>query len=548
VISPRSPFGRALYVRRWTILGWATVLNVLIFSQYALFQSTLGNAAPGKVQQLVDQFRFFGEAVRVDTPGGFVTFKVMGILPLVLGTWAILFGAGATRGADEHGALEVVLSTPLSRRRFAVEMPLALGAAVGLVCMLTVPGIVAGMADAGTRVDIGGAILAMLDAGALVLMFGILAFLLAQLTSRAAAGGLAGAFMALSYIVDGAGRATTSAAGLRPLSLFYYYNRSLPLVPDRTIDPAALGVLVALAVLCAVAGIPCFARRDLARSLFADRRSLVTHRGTPPSAHALWTRGAGLLAWRRAAAMTAWWSLAFALYTGYFVSIARSSEHQFAQLLGNSAAVRDLFGGADIGTNDGFLSALVFGYTPLVLTIFTVFVASRWPNDLDAGRLELELSTPLSRTRAALARYAAVVVAIIAASCAVWLGIVVTAAFSGFAIDIGSVTLACVGMAPLCLVTGGIVFAGAGAVRPGALFGVVIAFLALSFLADVLQAALSLPSWTTSLSIFHLYGTPILHSLNWTGEGIMVLVATVLVAVGLRQFNTRDLDRGTVSQ
>ena len=124
----------------------------------------------------------------------------------------------------------------------------------------------------------------------------------------------------------------------------------------------------------------------------------------------------------------------------------------------------------------------------------------------------------------------------------------VAAEFSGFAIDIGGVTLACIGMVPLCLVTAAIVFAGAGTIRSGAIFGVVIAFLALSFLADILQAALSLPSWTTSLSIFHQYGTPMLHSLNWTGEGAMVLVAALLVAVGLRQFNARDLDRGTVSQ
>ena len=41
MISPRSPFGRALYSRRWAIVGWAAVLNVLIFSQYSLFHSTL---------------------------------------------------------------------------------------------------------------------------------------------------------------------------------------------------------------------------------------------------------------------------------------------------------------------------------------------------------------------------------------------------------------------------------------------------------------------------------------------------------------------------
>ena len=233
-------------------------------------------------------------------------------------------------------------------------MVLALGTAIGLVCLLACPGIVAGMADAGTRVEVAGAVLAMLDAGALVLVFGTLAFLLAQITSRAAAGGVAGAFMALSFIVEGAGRATTSAAGLRPLSLFYYYDRSLPLVPGRTIDLPALAFLVALAVLCAAAGIPCFAARDLGRSLLADRRPLVPHHHRPRAARTLWLRGAGLLAWRRATAMTLWWSLALALYTGYFVTVARSSEHQLAQLLGNSAAVRGIFGGANLGTNTGF--------------------------------------------------------------------------------------------------------------------------------------------------------------------------------------------------
>jgi ABC-2 type transport system permease protein len=123
----RTIFTKSLRDYRWAILGWGIGLGVVVYSQYATFASTLAGASPAQLQQLVQQFSFFGEPIKLNTPGGFVTFKVMGLLPVILGIWTVLAGARMTRGEEERGSLDILLSTPQSRLRVLGQKLLALG-------------------------------------------------------------------------------------------------------------------------------------------------------------------------------------------------------------------------------------------------------------------------------------------------------------------------------------------------------------------------------------------------------------------------------------
>src|SRR5258708_12510613 len=96
----RSVFTKSLRDYRVAILGWGIGLGIVVYSQYATYQSFFSSTTAAQLTQLIGQFRFFGQAIRLDTPGGFDTFKLLGTLPLVLGIWTFLAEAPPTRGRD----------------------------------------------------------------------------------------------------------------------------------------------------------------------------------------------------------------------------------------------------------------------------------------------------------------------------------------------------------------------------------------------------------------------------------------------------------------
>jgi ABC-2 type transport system permease protein len=548
----RSIFTKSLRDYRWAILGWGIGLGVIVYTQYATFKSTLGGTSAAQIQQLVNQFRFFGEAVKVGTPGGFVTFKIMGLLPTILGIWAVLAGARMIRGEEERGTLDIVLSTPQSRLAVLMQKVLALTVAMGVIAVIISLWIMAGMASANVTVDPAKALLASLNAGILALFFGLLALLLAQFMGRSAAAGWAGGLMAAGYVIDGTGRAVSSAAWLRPISPFYYYNRNLPLVPGYPVRWGALLLLVALCFLAALVTVPLFGRRDVGRTVLADITVRRDHRQAAGQVIAaesrdVWTRSIGPQAIRRQANATIWWIVSLSIFAGYMVIVARTSEKQLAKLIGSSSFIKQLYNGTNIGTNSGFLSVLVFGYLPLLICIFAGIMASRWATDLDTGQLELVLGTPQPRPRVVFQRYSAVLVAVLITTLCVWLAIVLFAWGVGFSLDIGRVAEASAGTVPLALITASLVFALSGRISHTAVVGIMAVFLGVSYLADLLRTLLRLPAWVVNLSIFHAYGTPILTGLDWGAFAVMLGIAAAVLVLGTWQFSVRDVQLGAAA-
>lgn len=555
----RSVFTKSLRDYRWAILGWGLGLGLLIFVYYGAVSQVLAGTPPQELQQLAQQFNFFGETVKANTPGGYVTFKIMGSLPVVLGIWTLLAGARMTRGDEERGTMDVLLSTPQSRLGLLGQKVGALAAATGLISLLIGLLTMAGMPSAKVTVDPGAALLAGFNAGLTAFVFGALALLLAQFMSRGAAAGWTGGLMAFFFVLEGTGRSVSGASGVRPFTPLYYYDQNLPLVPGFATNWGALAVLVVICLVLVGVALPLFVRRDIGRTVQAD--ALVGQRSVrtaPPVGEVLaraegdvWQRGVAVHAVRRQGAAMFWWIVALAVLAGFFVLIAKTTEEQLVKLLTGSnsslsTTISQLFSGADISTNSGFLAVLVFGYMPLLLPLFTGIIAYRWATDLDNGRLELVLAQPLPRWRVLLERYAAVLAAAVIATLAIWLAVVVCAQIAGFAIDGGRVAEASLGMLPLALITGALVFALAGLLPPGAVIGIMAAFLGVSFLADILKTLLKLPDWALNLSIFHQYGTPVLNGLNWGAFVGMLVVAAILLGLGIWQFSTRDLDRGVV--
>lgn len=554
----RSIFTKSLRDYRVAILGWGIGLGLLIYFYYATILSQLAGTAGQTLQQIAGQFSFFGETVEANTPGGYITFKIMGTVPVVLGIWAVLAGSRMTRGEEESGALDILLSTPQSRLRLVLQKVLAMAAATGLISVIAGLLILGGMAMAKSSVpnevsvDPVAALAAGFNGGVTAFLFGMLALLLAQFMGRGAAAGWAGGLMAFFFVLEGTGRSVNGASGVRPFTPLYYYDKSYPLIPDRGMDWGAFAVLVGLCIVLVAVAVPLFLRRDVGRSVLADAtfgRGVV--RTTRPAGQVLaresgdiWVRGVGIQAFRRQGAAIVWWVVALVIFAGFLVNVAKTFESQIKQLLGTNPGYEKLFSGADLSTNGGFLSAIVFSYVPLLLPIFSGFLAYRWATDLDQGRLELVLSTPQPRWRVVLERYGMVLVATVIATLGVWLAIVVSAQASGLAVEQGRVAEAAFGILPLALITASVVFALAELLSPVAVISIMTVFLAASFLADLLRTVFNLPNWAVNLSMYRQYGSPVLNGLNWGSFVGMLAVAALLLAFGGWRFANADLDRG----
>src|SRR5258708_38883932 len=108
--------------------------------------------ARAAVVALGSSFAFIAAPIKIDTPGGYATWKY-GLTILVVCIWPILASTGMLRGEEERGSMDLLLSLPRARLRVAVEKVAALWTALvamGLVVgLLTYAGGLAGKGGLG---------------------------------------------------------------------------------------------------------------------------------------------------------------------------------------------------------------------------------------------------------------------------------------------------------------------------------------------------------------------------------------------------------------
>lgn len=179
----RSIYTKTLRDNRVPLLAWGLGLALLVYVTLTAYATQF--TTPQSHQEFVtlaQTFRFLAEPVAVTTPTGFVTWRSLNILPLMLGIWAALAGARLTRGAEARGSLDIILATPHSRACVLGEGIAALATALTLVGILIALGAFGGAAAAGASVGVGAALLAGLNVSLAALVVGLLALFLSQFT------------------------------------------------------------------------------------------------------------------------------------------------------------------------------------------------------------------------------------------------------------------------------------------------------------------------------------------------------------------------------
>ncbi len=548
----RNTFFRTLREYRLAIILWGLGLFLLTYSTAPTYSALLNGPDREKqladLQKLTETFAFItGKAYDLNTYGGFITYRVIGLLPAMLSIFTLLAGSNLIRGEEERGALDVLLSTPHSRRSVIVQKWAGLSLGVLVIMVFCWAGTLAGVASStGVSLDVGAAVLAYLNAGVVALFFGTLALALGQLTTRRQAAGITGGILAATYLINTSADKVPWLEWLRYFSPFYYESLSKPLAPSVGTNWLALAGLGVAVLVLLVGAVGMYVQRDHGGvfRLFPARASKVEVAAKVGPGQ----DGSGSLRFTNdfwfslgpTLRNSAIWGGGISLYILIIVGAVNSIRDQLLNLL-NSSIYKDL--GLAIGpSNENLLGVVLFVSIPIIYAAYAVLQVASWAGEENSGRLELLLSTPVPRWRFLLDRFG---VAVLGAGAMVGLsGLVFALATLLFnvPVELGKGVGAFVGLwiMQLVILAAGFGLSAVGARQAAAVTGVLVG---LSYLADLLASLFKLPDWVPQLSVFRQYGRPIVEGFKTGPQLFLVALSLVFIALAVLRFRQRDIAR-----
>src|SRR5688572_19716886 len=302
-----------------------------------------------------------GEPINIELLGGFLSWRVGNTLPVVLGLWSVLALSGTLAGEATKGSLDVLASTPQSRRSIALQKLgghlTALLAAMLLFALITW---LAGVAfavlpgdDFALTAALGQAVLY----GLLMLAAGSLSFATAPFVgrTRALAFGLIALFA--GYLINSYASLSPLIDALKPLSWYSWTAGHRPLA--GVTDWPSVGLLAAVTAGFLAVGVLAFERRDIGDSAalrWLRLPSLPAGTGGP---------------FRRPLADRTGIAIAWGVGNGLYATLMVASAEAFAESITSIPQIAALIGavypGIDISQPSGILQLTFFGFGSFIM-------------------------------------------------------------------------------------------------------------------------------------------------------------------------------------
>lgn len=334
---------------------------------------------------------------------------------------------------------------------------------------------------------------------------------------------LGGAAIAASFVLRAIGDVNESVlTWLSPLG----WGQGIRAYADERWWVLVLPVLATVGLLAAAVGLQ--ARRDLGAGLLPERA------GPSVAAPRLSTPGA--LAWRLQRGAMFGWMTGIGLLAFFYGIVADQAE----SILEDNPEMEDFL--AQLGEGsilDAFLSTAVL-MLALIATGFTIASVLRLRSEELAGRVEPVLATPTPRWRWAVSHLAVAVAGTVVL-------MLVTGALTGLGLALASgdtstfwpIVGASSAMVPAMLVLAGVALLSYGVSPRWAL--VSWGGFAYTLVIGLLGSALDLPQWALNVSPFtHVPAMPA-AGFTWTPMVVLLTVAVLLGAAGVRAFERRDI-------
>ncbi len=547
-----SVFGKSLRDARWAMLAIAAVLSVLVVATIAAIGAEFDTAqerdALARQMELLPAFfqGLLGPAVQLETLPGFVSWRLIGVLPLMVGLWSITALAGTLAGEAASGTLEMIAALPISRQRLAAHKFLAHAMALGIALSIAAAATWAGTLVFATLPGDETTLLTALSEFALVfvlaLFAGSLAFVASIVFGRGLGAGLAGAYLFGGYAINGYASLVPGFDVLRLATVFHWTEGHRPLA--GTSDWPAVAGIAALTVALAVLGVALFMRRDLGARTAVRTTVSVRGRSIGIGLGGLfggrWSlRGPGRRAVADRLPEAIGWGFAMGAY-GLVVAFSKDTFQQVFESLPQIAQmVRTFFPEFSFESVGSVLQFAIFAFISLIVGLAAASLVNGWSADERERRLEVLLSAPIARATWALRSGAAVLLALLVMGVLIGLGPWIGAAVQGqisFDLIGGGLVLGLYGAA---LAGFGLLVGGLG--RPGwAALSVGVATLAF-YLLDLLGAILRLPDDILNLSLSHHLGRPMAGVYDIPGMVACAAIALGGLILGALAFARRDL-------
>jgi ABC-2 type transport system permease protein len=540
-----SVFGKSLRDARKASLGLGALIG-LIVAVTAWQVGTQFDTAAERLQ-LASQMELLpvvlhglvGEPINIETMPGFISWRLMGFMPVIVGLWSITALAGALAGEASRGTLELVLSMPISRARLAAQKfaahAVALAIGLGIAALVTWLSVLAFAALPGDELGLAAALGGVSLTFAISLMAGAIAFALGPLLGRGLATGAASLYLFGAYLAHGYGDLVPGFDILRFGSAFYWTSQHRPLAGLEDWPSVALVLLLALAF--GALGVWLFVKRDLASFVRLPVPARLRGRALQASGWSLGGVGRRTLGELLPTAVGT--GLGLGLY-GLFIALA---ANDFAATLNAVPQliemIRPLYPELDLSSGLGLLQLVAFAFMPLAIGLGTAALVQRWTADEREGRLEALLATPVAR-----------ISWVLRSGTALLLVSFLIGALSGLLMALGA---AIAGLQPLHVLLGGLVIglfgaalAGVGVLVSGvsraSWAGPAVAGLAIGMaVVDMLGGVLGLPEWLVNLSLTRHLGQPIGGVYDVPGLIVSAALAAGGLAAGAIAFARRDL-------
>lgn len=258
---------RSVRDRRRSITTWALGIGAYVALIVAFWPSIRGSS---EITKAIDNYpdamkEFFGGAAAFDytRPGGFLNTQLFSVLlPLLIGAFAIGYGASTLAGEQQNGQLDLLLALPMTRARIVRQKAAAVTAGVIVLTAVSALVILGVGALVDLNIGIRFVIAACVGSGLVALLHGLLALAVGAATgNRGVAIGASSAVFVAGYLIQALSGLVDALEPLRPLSALYHANGSLPINTGLPIwhDLLLAGVCGVLAVL----SIGVFDRRDV---------------------------------------------------------------------------------------------------------------------------------------------------------------------------------------------------------------------------------------------------------------------------------------------
>ena len=469
------------------------------------------------------------------TMAGWIEWRALGFLEVVVGFWAVMAASGAGRGDEERGLVEHWLAQGVSRGRYIGLRIVAFAALAMAASTLAVGAAGVGAAIVNDGVPAGALALQGVALVGLVLCCYAVALLAAQLvTTRRGAITLGGAVLLILYLVNVVDRNGAEVAAIRPLSPFWLYDQNHPLTAGGVLDLSSTLGLFAAAAAITVLAVVAFVRRDLGAPLVRrtprDARPTVRPAGNPllrvPVLAILDQQRVSLVAWT---AVVAALGLFFLSFTRTLVDAMLATP-----------SFRVYMERAGIATYTAFIGLSWFSALVLLVSLYAIVQANGWAADDQEGRLEIFAAQPISRARIVVERLAALLIGAAVIVAASSLALLIGAASADISLGVGRVV---VGTALTLLVAfafGGLGAAGVGW-RPRLTLGILAAVAIVGYFVQELAPLFQWPEWLANLSVYALYGNPVMTSIDWAREATLLAIGAAASFAALIAMQRRDI-------